>query len=131
MTLGKSKVGEGVKVDVGVRVGEAVEVEVWVIVGVALGVKVKEGVKVRVGVEEELGVNVQLDVGVSVHRAAVAVWANATRVPSCSVDDSQAPVRRRMINGNIQGILFMVHFRSERMVSLLYNKLSVLKITDL
>ena len=50
VTLGKSKVGEGVNVDVGVRVGEEVEEGVWVIVGMALGVKVKDGVKVRMGV---------------------------------------------------------------------------------
>jgi hypothetical protein len=69
-----------------------------------------------VAVEEELGVKVQLDVGVSVHAAAVAVCAEATIVPSCSVDDSQALVRRIMINGNHQGILFMVLFHSGRMV---------------
>ena len=111
--------------------GEAVELGVWVIVGVALGVKVDVGVKVRVEVEEELGVNVQLDAGVSVHAAAVAVWADATIVPSCSVEDSQALVRRRMINGNNQGILFMVLFHSGRMIVLLYNMFSVHPITDL
>lgn len=104
------------KVDVEVRVGVEVAVGVRVMVGVALGVKVDEGVKVRVDVEEELGVKVQLDVGVSVHAAAVAVCAEATIVPSCSVDDSQALVRRIMINGNHQGILFMVLFHSGRMV---------------
>jgi len=49
--------------------------------------------------------------------AAAAVCAEATIVPSCSVDDSQAVVRRIIIKGNNQGILFMILFYSERMAS--------------
>jgi hypothetical protein len=49
--------------------------------------------------------------------AAAAVCAEATIVPSCSVDDSQAVVRRIIIKGNNQGILFMILFHSERTVS--------------
>ena len=116
MTFGKSKVGEGVKVDVEVRVGVEVALGVRVMVGVSLAVKVDEGVKVWVDVEEELGVKVQLEVGVWVHAAAVAVCADAMIVPSCSVDESHALVRRKMINGSNQGILFMVLFHSGRMV---------------